>query len=122
MKKILPKTLLIIAAGLLLAACTSQPSTSNTQSNTSTPTTSTNFTLTDIAQHAASQDCWMAINSKVYDVSAYIAQGQHPGGEKVLLGCGKDATDLFTGKSKMGFVHSAVAQQLLAKYKIGDLE
>lgn len=90
---------------------------------TTNPTTSTNttpvYSLTDISSHATAEDCWMAIEQKVYDVTAFIPQ--HPGETRILDGCGRDATDLFTGKDPMGRVHSAVAKALLAEYYIGDL-
>ena len=36
----------------------------------------------------------MVINGKVYDVTQYIPF--HPGGQKILMGVGKDGTDLFS--------------------------
>lgn len=103
------------------------PSTSSTtNTNTSAPTTpeptvvkDDGTTLADVATHANSSDCWLVIEGAVYDVTAYIPQ--HPGGSRILQGCGKDATDLFTGRSTIGRVHSAVARNALKKYKIADL-
>jgi cytochrome b involved in lipid metabolism len=48
-----------------------------------------------LAQHkTAPDDVWMALNGKVYNVSAYIPF--HPGGEKELIrAAGKDGTTLF---------------------------
>jgi len=48
-----------------------------------------------LAQHKSlPDDVWMALNGKVYNISAYIPF--HPGGEKELLrGAGKDGTKLF---------------------------
>lgn len=37
-----------------------------------------------------------ADNGKVYDVTQYMAQGRHPGGNRVIVPyCGADATDAF---------------------------
>lgn len=38
-------------------------------------------------------DCWTLVNGRVYDVTNYIPY--HPGGKKIMLGAGKDATQLF---------------------------
>jgi cytochrome b involved in lipid metabolism len=48
-----------------------------------------------LAKHkTAPDDVWMALNGKVYNVSAYIPF--HPGGEKELIrAAGKDGTTLF---------------------------
>ena len=43
--------------------------------------------------HASPDDCWTIIRGKVYDISKYIKF--HPGGDKILLGAGKDCTALF---------------------------
>ena len=53
------------------------------------PATETkSYTLADVASHAVKADCWMAVEGKVYDVTSFIPS--HPGGEAILLGCGKD--------------------------------
>ena len=40
-------------------------------------------------------DAWMAINGKVYNVTAYLPF--HPGGEKEMMrGVGRDGTKLFS--------------------------
>jgi len=47
-----------------------------------------------LKQHNKSNDAWMAINGKVYDVTAYIPY--HPGGERELMRvAGRDGTKLF---------------------------
>ncbi len=74
------------------------------------------FTLSDVAKHAVSTDCWMAVDGSVYDVSPYIKAGIHPGGEKILLGCGKDASAMFAQ------IHSDKAYQMLNGYGIGKLK
>lgn len=52
------------------------------------------FTLSDLSSHNTEFDCWMAIQGKVYNVTAYLPF--HPGGKRQLMrGAGKDATELF---------------------------
>lgn len=72
------------------------------------------ITLEEVAMHNTPQDCYLEIEGKVYDVTKYI--NSHPGGNEILRGCGKDATDLFVGKP-----HSDSAVSILESYYIGDL-
>ena len=52
------------------------------------------FTKEEVARHTSADDCWVIINDRVYDVSAFL--DDHPGGKAVLLSQGgKDATDTF---------------------------
>ena len=77
------------------------------------------LTPTELAKHNNKADCWLLLDGKVYDVTAYI--GQHPGGEKILAGCGQDATQLFQTKNGSGESHSEKAQELLLEYYLGKL-
>ena len=52
------------------------------------------ITLRELKKHRRVDDCWLAIDGKVYDVTDYIKY--HPGGKKILMGAGKDATKLFS--------------------------
>lgn len=72
------------------------------------------------SKHDKKGDCWLLISDKVYNVSEFSA---HPGGEAILQGCGKDATELFETRP-MGSKkpHSEKARELREKYYIGDLE
>lgn len=79
------------------------------------------YTLLEIAAHASPADCWFAVEGKVYNVTAFIASGKHPGGEAVLMGCGKDATSLFNAKPTNGQPHSPKAREGLANFYIGEL-
>jgi cytochrome b involved in lipid metabolism len=79
-----------------------------------------NYTLSDISTHNSASDCWTTINGGVYDVTKFISQ--HRGGDRILSACGVDATDLFTGKSPLGRIHSAMAQKLLSSMQIGTLQ
>ena len=70
--------------------------------------------LADVAKHATASDCWMAIDGKVYNVTSFIPN--HPGGEAILRGCGKDASDMFNSR------HGERAKALLPSFYIGDLK
>jgi len=80
------------------------------------PTSGIGYTLTNIADHATQADCWMAIEGKAYNVTSFISD--HPGGERILEGCGKDATALFQSVQK----HIPEAIELLPTYYMGDLK
>lgn len=78
------------------------------------------FTLAEVARHAGNDDCWMAINGTVYDLSAYLPD--HPSRPDIILPwCGKEATAAYRTKTK-GRPHSSQADQLLATYQIGLLQ
>lgn len=86
----------------------------------STEEEKTEFTLEDIKSHNNKDDCWMAIEDKVYNVSEFTVQ--HPGGDAILDGCGTDATELFeTRPMGSGTEHSSSAHALLGDYYIGAL-
>jgi len=92
-----------------------------TQSCTYTPPVVVG-TLTSavVATHNSSGNCWLIINSKVYDVTQYIPF--HPGGQSTIITyCGKEATNAFNTKGGGGSSHSSNANSLLANYYIGTL-
>lgn len=79
------------------------------------------YTLDEVSAHDAPNDCWMAINGKVYDVSGYAVR--HPGGATVYEGCGTDATTLFEARpTASNTPHSNKAQEDLGNFEIGMLE
>ena len=52
--------------------------------------------IQEVAQHQTEGDCWVIINGQIYDLTNYIASGQHPQGIHVILEwAGKDASDEF---------------------------
>ena len=52
------------------------------------------ITHAELAEHASQYDCWTAYQGKVYNITQYIPY--HPGGgKKLMLGAGKDCTELF---------------------------
>lgn len=71
----------------------------------------TSYTIQEISNHTTKEDCWLAIEDKVYDVTEYIPD--HPN-EKIIDGCGKDATQMFSK-------HSSSARENLQNYFIGNL-
>jgi len=78
------------------------------------------YALDEVAKHATQNDCWTAINGKVYDVTKAI--DSHPGGtDKILMGCGKDATTIFND-IKGGQGHPPRANENLGNYLIGTLK
>ncbi len=52
------------------------------------------ITMDEAARHNKIDDCWIVMNSKVYDVTSFLHD--HPGGADILLDKGgKDATQAF---------------------------
>ncbi len=72
------------------------------------------LTMDEVSKHTKPNDCWLVIDSKVYDVSSYL--NLHPGGVgAITANCGREVTGLFAS------IHSNWAWDLLSKYKLGDL-
>jgi cytochrome b involved in lipid metabolism len=76
------------------------------------------ITMTEVTQHADQSSCWMVIGNNVYDVTSYVSQ--HPGGDMILSGCGKDATSMFNNRPGGGS-HSSRALSVLSSFQIGTL-
>jgi len=70
------------------------------------------YTAVEVATHKNGLSCWMIIDNKVYDVTAYISK--HPN-DAILKGCGKDATQMFAR-------HPESAKEMKAQFYIGDLK
>jgi hypothetical protein len=94
-----------------------QPGSTTIVPNT-TQSNSVLLTSSEIAAHSSASNCWLIINSKVYDVTNFIAQ--HPGGNSILPYCGKEATAAFDTKGSRGSPHSSLASSLLNGYFIGN--
>jgi cytochrome b involved in lipid metabolism len=76
--------------------------------------------LQEVGKHNTLSNCWMIINSKVYDITSY--SNSHPGGRSALeMGCGIDATQLYDSKGGRSSGHSSFADSLLQSYYLGDL-
>ena len=82
------------------------------------PVVQKQITMTEVTRHADQSSCWMAIENNVYDVTSYVSQ--HPGGEMILSGCGKDATSVFNNRTGGGS-HSSRAWRMLSSLQIGTL-
>ena len=73
------------------------------------------FTREEVNTHNTADDCWMILDNKVYNVTAWV--DLHPGGDAIGEGAGKDATSLFEFQH-----HSEHAREILAKYLIGIVD
>jgi cytochrome b involved in lipid metabolism len=91
------------------------------QNNTET-TPVKSYSMSEVSAHNSPSDCWVAISGRVYDVSAYVASGDHPGEAEILDGCGKDATVMFNMIPKEGRPHKQEARDLLPQFQIGTLQ
>ncbi|MDZ7784115.1 MAG: cytochrome b5-like heme/steroid binding domain-containing protein [Halioglobus sp.] len=75
--------------------------------------------MEQVAAHNTEDDCWMAIEGKVYDLSDYIPE--HPTPASVLTPwCGKEATEGMRTKG-YGRDHSPAAWGMLDEYLVGEL-
>lgn len=84
---------------------------------------STKFTMDEISKHNSAEDCWLLIDGKVYDVTSFIASGNHGGGDAILAGCGIDSTELYnTRPMGSGTPHSEKARSFLPNFYIGDFQ
>jgi cytochrome b involved in lipid metabolism len=78
------------------------------------------YSLADVAKHGNRDACWMAIEGKVYDLTAYL--DRHPTPASVLLAwCGRDATVGMRTKG-YGRDHSRAAWASLEQFSIGELK
>jgi cytochrome b involved in lipid metabolism len=133
MKHIVP---ILLVLTLLFTGCTINSSDTETLGNASEtnnaneknePATDntgeeavTTYTMDEIVLHDNPEDCWLLIDGKVYEVTYFI--NNHPGGDAILAGCGKDATALFGTKGEKGEPHSSRAEASLENFYIGDLQ
>ncbi len=77
------------------------------------------YTVAELAAHATTADCWLAVGGNVYDVTTYLSD--HPGGSRTIVGwCGREATEAFATEDGRG-EHSPEAYALLAEYLLGPL-
>lgn len=112
------KILSILAVSAVLITGCSSPGNDQAPSNSDSNQEAV-ISLGELAQHNSADDCWMAIEGLVYDVTSYVSS--HPGEEQILLGCGKDATSLFNTKANQGIPHSSNADRIKAGLVIGRL-
>lgn len=96
-----------------LSACSKTTPAPVAQDNVSTGTT---IKMSDVAAHNSRTDCWTVIDGQVYDLTSYIASGQHK--PVIVDGCGIDSTEMFNNVAK----HSGKkAQDMLPGMSIGVL-
>jgi len=68
------------------------------------------ITMQEVEQHNTPDDCWVVINAKVYDLSAF--QKKHPGGSKIITdNAGKDVSNLFNPVHPKDIVQKLLAPE-----------
>lgn len=73
------------------------------------------YKLSEVSMHNKPTDCWMVIGGKVIDATSFIASGMH--NQKIIQGCGIDATTLYNSVPK----HKASGQVEMSQLTIGTL-
>jgi cytochrome b involved in lipid metabolism len=76
-------------------------------------------TAAELSRHGAADDCWMAIDGVVYDLSEYIPEHPAPAGVMTPW-CGREASEAYHTK---GYArpHSPAADAQLPRYRVGTL-
>lgn len=105
---------LLVVGGLLFSACLPQKEADKVVEE---PKETMMITIAEVEEHATKDDCWMAIDGKVYDLTKYIASATHPGGPAMAKDCGTDATFVYQNDPE----HSEYATSLLPPFYIGEL-
>ena len=85
----------IFVSALLLAGCNSPVATSAPSPVTSN---AANYTSSQVAAHNTVTDCWITIDSHVYNLTSFIPL--HSGGDKIINSCGSDATQFLKTSHK----------------------
>lgn len=76
------------------------------------------ITKAELAKHNTKEDAWTAYDGRVYNITQYLPF--HPGGEpKLMLGVGKDCTDLFNRYHRWVNGHAMLSNCLVGVY-VGD--
>ncbi|KAJ9477436.1 Cytochrome b5 [Pseudozyma hubeiensis] len=89
---------------------------SDTENKSDNKSDSKKITMEELKKHDSSDDLWLLIDGKVYNVSKFM--DEHPGGDEVLITeAGKDATEAFEDVG-----HSEDARALLGPMLVGELE
>jgi cytochrome b involved in lipid metabolism len=83
-------------------------------------------TAAQVATHNTAGNCWVYLssNSKVYNITGYIASGSHPAGSSIIVqACGKDLYPYFITGAIGGHRHTNYAlNTILSAYYIGPLQ
>jgi hypothetical protein len=94
---------------------TPTPTVTDTTTKTPAPVANT-YSLSDVAAHTTESSCWTTISGDVYDLTQWIAK--HPGGDRAILSiCGADGTRAFEGQHG----GNNKPNTILASFKIGSL-
>jgi len=81
--------------------------------------TDTEYTYEEIRKHRFYHDAWMGIHGEVYDVTKFIPN--HPGGNIIHTGFGRDATVLYENHHNLLQNHDKILP-FLKKYRIGKVK
>ena len=74
------------------------------------------YTMKEVKEHSARDDCWIVVEDKVYDITAFM--DSHPGGSSILMSvAGEDVTEHFYALHK-----PEILQETGSHYHIGYLE
>ena len=71
------------------------------------------FTRDDVAKHNRSNDCWVIVHDRAYDVTKFVPK--HPGGNMIHVNAGGECTALFES------YHPLKARKVLEKFYVGDV-
>jgi len=106
----------LLSLVLVLSGCGTKGAQAPVTSQTPEVAISNNpvLSLEEVSKHASANDCWMMIDGQFYDLSSYIQSAKHPGGEKIVNGCGKDASAMFAEIKK----HDPRAREELVNHLI----
>ena len=75
---------------------------------------------TELAKHNTKTSAWICINKNVYDVTSWISQ--HPGGDIIMKGVGRDASAIFKAIRGGDGHPDFVSKNILPRYLIGKLK
>lgn len=71
--------------------------------------------LSEVSKHNTNDDCWIIVNSKIWDVSSFHAE--HPGGSAIIMKyAGADATAAYDEIHAPGILEGTLEPKLLIGY------
>jgi cytochrome b involved in lipid metabolism len=74
------------------------------------------YSYKEVSKHNKEEDCWIVIDDKVYDVTAFL--NEHPGGPILIMDyAGNNGTQAFEAQG-----HSQSAKKILEKYQLGIVD
>jgi flavocytochrome c len=74
------------------------------------------YTLEEVAKHNTEQDCWVAVNGQVLDVTNFL--DRHPGGRPaLLLYAGKEASEEFNMLHEANVIEKYAPEVVVGTYK-----